>query len=149
MPWTYPNSSFIWVFPVGRGNCAFLRTGLNHGFILDMGSEYDFDISKFIKKEFVPELSGYPDAKGNRIAQVVLSHPHEDHIKNCESLKESELRPHLITCPNDKSDVEKFNLQWTPLSRPKSCYPSLLFRRGLRGSDAIHLSRGAVVQGLV
>ncbi|QEG29275.1 hypothetical protein GobsT_40690 [Gemmata obscuriglobus] len=40
-------------------------------------------------------------------------------------------------------------LQWTPLSRPKSCYPSLLFRRGLRGSDAIHLSRGAVVQGLV
>jgi hypothetical protein len=117
MAWSLTNASFIWIFPVGRGNCAFLRTGLNHGFILDMGEEGEFDISEFIKKEFVPDLTKYPDASGNRIAQAVLSHPHEDHIKNCETLKEQELAPHLITCPNEKTESEKFN--WERHGNPK------------------------------
>lgn len=109
MAWKYTQSSFIWLFPVGRGNCAFLRTGLNHGVVLDMGSEYEFDISEFIKKWLVPDLSPYPAGTGNKIAQAVLSHPHEDHITNCAVLTEPELRPHLITCPNDKTERERFN----------------------------------------
>lgn len=116
MAWKYANSSFVWVFPVGRGNCAFLRTGLNHGFILDMGSEYEFDISEFVKKWFVPDLTKYPDANGHRIAQAVLSHPHEDHITNCGVLREEGLYPALLTCPNDKTEGERFD--WTRHGNP-------------------------------
>lgn len=117
MAWKFSNSSFVWVFPVGRGNCAFLRTGLNHGFILDMGSEYEFDISEFIKKWFVPDLTKYPDASGEKIAQAVLSHPHEDHITNCGVLHEKELYPALVTCPNDKTEGEQFN--WSRHGNPE------------------------------
>lgn len=109
MPWKYSNSSFIWIFPVGRGNSAFLRTGLNHGFILDMAAGDEFDITDFIKTYFVPDLTKYPDNEGNKIAQVILSHPHQDHIERCEDLKSRVLHPYLMTCPNEKDEKEKFN----------------------------------------
>jgi hypothetical protein len=110
MPWKYSNSSFIWIFPVGRGNCAFLRTGLNHGFILDMAEGDDgFDITQFLKTYFVPDLTKYPDDEGRRIAQALLSHPHEDHIARCDDLGSGVLYPYFLTCPNEKDEKEKFN----------------------------------------
>lgn len=85
MGWKHSTSSFIWIFPVGRGNSAFLRTGLNHGIILDIADGEDgFDITAFVKKYFIPDLTKYPDSEGHKIAQTVLSHPHEDHIARCE-----------------------------------------------------------------
>jgi hypothetical protein len=118
MPWKYPGCSFVWIFPVGRGNCAFIRTRLNHGFILDMAAGANgFEIGKFITKYFVPDLTSYPE-KGTpkRIAQAVLSHPHTDHIARCGELKDGLLDPHLITCPNDRVDGER--IDWTRLDNP-------------------------------
>ena len=64
-------STHIWIFSVGRGNAAFIRTGLNQGFILDMNS-LDFDPAEFIKKNFVSKLDAYNSKK---IAQAVLRIP--------------------------------------------------------------------------
>jgi len=100
MDWSYKNSTQIWIFSVGRGNAAFVRTGLNQGFVLDMNAT-DFDVADFIERNFVPKLDKY---KENAIAQAVLSHPHGDHIAQCERLqKGKQLYPTLLTCPHDKN----------------------------------------------
>lgn len=99
MDWSYKNSTQIWIFSVGRGNAAFIRTGLNQGFLLDMNAT-DFDVADFVEKNFVPKRSKY---KENAIAQAVLSHPHGDHIAQCERLQKGKpLYPTLLTCPHDK-----------------------------------------------
>lgn len=95
--------TIVWIFPVGRGNAAFVRTGLNHGFILDMGGGEFVDPSQFIKENFLEHLTPYESSGDKKIAQAVLSHPHEDHIKQCKELsKDNPLEPGLITCPHDK-----------------------------------------------
>lgn len=96
--WSFKNSTQIWIFSVGRGNAAFIRTGLNEGFILDMNAT-DFDVAGFIEKNFVPKLDAY---KEHKIAQAVLSHPHGDHIAQCDRLQ-GKLYPTLLTCPHDKN----------------------------------------------
>jgi hypothetical protein len=108
MGWKQKQSSFVWIFPVGRGNCAFLRTGLNHGFILDMAKGEDgFDVAKFIRANFLKDLTKYPDTDGNAIAQAVLSHPHKDHIEACGEFAAGDLHPNLLTCPNEKAPTSK------------------------------------------
>src|SRR5260370_5065329 len=113
MSWQESLATHIWIFSVGRGNDAFIRTGLNQGFILDMNAS-EFDPAQFVKKKFVKKLSAY---KERSIAQAVLSHPHSDHIAQCDELVEGEdLHPQLITCPHDKdfSDGKASNekLNW-------------------------------------
>src|ERR1041385_8886039 len=95
-------STHVWIFAVGRGSAAFIRTGLNQGFILDMGGgNSDFiDPVAFIRENLISKLDAY---KKNKIAQAVLSHPHADHVSECDALKTgSDLYPTLLTCPHDK-----------------------------------------------
>src|SRR5215831_18159236 len=99
MPWETSFDTHIWVFSVGRGNTAFIRTGMNHGLIIDLNGT-DFNSAKFIKDKFLPKLTLYKNAK---IAQAVLSHPHADHINQCRELeKGNPLWPTLLTCPHNK-----------------------------------------------
>lgn len=118
MSWETSLSTFAWIFPAGRGNAAFLRTALNHGFILDMGGGELVDPVDFIKKNFLKNLSDYPENDGNKIAQAVLSHPHSDHIRQCAFLEAGDLYPTLLTCPNEKSEQEK--LSWDRIENPEN-----------------------------
>ena len=121
MGWSNSTQTFIWIFPVGRGNAVFLRTALNQGFIVDMGEGEDVDPAEFVREHFLPKLDEYKDHK---IAQVILSHPHTDHIAQCGELAENtdedatedkgegedeDLYPTLLTCPNDKTEAEEVN----------------------------------------
>ena len=117
MGWETSLCTFAWIFPVGRGNSAFLRTALNHGFILDMGGGELVDPVAFIKTNFLKKLSDYPEKNGQKIAQAVLSHPHSDHIRQCDFLGDGDLYPTLLTCPNDKSEQEK--LDWDRIENPE------------------------------
>jgi len=58
MPWQDSLATHIWIFSVGRGNAAFIRTGLNQGFILDMNAS-EFDPAQFVKKKVLKKLSAY------------------------------------------------------------------------------------------
>ncbi len=103
MSWNNSLCTQIWIFSVGRGNAAFVRTGLNQGIIIDVGKNGDFDPAAFIEKEFLPKLTKYPTNNGKAIAQAILSHPHSDHISQCEMLMEDKpLNSNLHTCPHDK-----------------------------------------------
>ena len=62
-------STHIFVFAIGRGSAAFVRSGLNQGFILDMGGGDLFDPARFVAKRLVPGLDEY---KENTIAQAIL-----------------------------------------------------------------------------
>ena len=107
MAWENSLDTHIWIFSVGRGIAAFVRTGLNHGFIVDMASSDEFSPADFIKKNLSPKLTKYKDF---RIAQGLLSHPHRDHIQQCDYLENGKpLHPKLLTCPNDRQPKEEFD----------------------------------------
>lgn len=100
MPWNTSTDLYVWIFNVGRGSAAFLRTPLNHGMILDMSCSSEFSTSNFIVENLHKKLDAYENSK---IAQAVLTHPHHDHISDCGPLTTNpKLHPALITCPNDK-----------------------------------------------
>jgi hypothetical protein len=122
MGWADSLSTHVWIFSVGRGIAAFVRTGLNQGFIIDAGSSNDFDPPTFIKRRFLSNLDNYEADDFDihvgpaRIAQVILSHPHEDHITYCREFSRNwALAPALLTCPHHKEPTsaspvdEKFN----------------------------------------
>ena len=134
MSWEYSLATHIWIFSVGRGNAAFVRTGLNQGFILDMGcgGDQDFNPADFIKQHLAPKLDKF---QGCSIAQAVLSHPHKDHIAQCGELQSGVLHPKLLTCPHDKDSSEKLN--WSRIKNPEgssgleATYRSLYAKRKL------------------
>jgi len=99
MPWNTSVDTFVWIFNVGRGSAAFVRTSLNQGMIIDMSCSSEFSTSDFILNNLHKLLDDY---EGKRIAQAILTHPHHDHISDCGSLRDNQkLHPALITCPND------------------------------------------------
>jgi hypothetical protein len=100
MPWNTSEDAFIWIFNVGRGSAAFIRTPLNQGIIVDISCSAEFSTSDFILDNLYGKLDNY---EGHKIAQVILTHPHHDHISDCGPLSDNpKLYPTLITCPNDK-----------------------------------------------
>lgn len=144
MSWETSLETFVWVFDVGRGNFAFIRSGLNQGFIIDMGAkaESGFDCVQFIEKNFVKKLTPYQDKK---IAQTILSHPHTDHIAKCESLADGKLlQPRLLTCPHDKINEELLN--WDRIKNPEGSedliksYKSLYKKRELPLQSIVYQS---------
>lgn len=114
MAWNNSVQSFAWIFPVGRGNAAFVRTALNQGFVVDMaGGDFE-DPAAFVRTHFLPHLEKYQD---RRIAQAILSHPHTDHIAQCGELENNDMSPALLTCPHDKTEDER--IDWNRICNPK------------------------------
>lgn len=134
MAWKHSSQSFVWIFPVGRGNAAFVRTGLNQGFIVDMAGGAFEDPASFIRKNFLPHLDEY---KSSAIAQAILSHPHADHITQCAELRSgSDLYPSLLTCPSDKLEEDRIN--WKRIKNPASAEELVKEYRELFSGDKRH-----------
>jgi len=122
MAWQYSFESHIWIFSVGRGIAAFVRTGLNYGIIVDMASSDEFSPADFIRNVLCKKLTTYKEC---RIAQAILSHPHRDHIQQCDYLaKDKPLHPYLLTCPNDLKAGEK--IDWDRISDDRAGFAELL-----------------------
>ena len=107
------SATCIFIFAVGRGNAAFIRSGLSHGFILDMADSGPFDPASFVERNLVSDLEEYKDHK---IAQAVLSHPHTDHIAQCGRLAAETLYPTLLTCPANHQKLARHErIDWSRL----------------------------------
>lgn len=122
MDWIDSQNTYIWIFPVGRGSAAFVRTGLNQGIVLDMACGDLCDPASLIEENFLDRLSPYsaPEAfKEWPIAQAILSHPHVDHIAQCARLAEGErMQPALVTCPHHKEEGNE-KLNWSRIENPE------------------------------
>lgn len=122
MAWQDSFDTHIWIFSVGRGSAAFVRTGLNHGFIIDMACSDEFDPAEFIINTFSKKLTKYKECK---IAQAILSHPHRDHIQQCKYLEKNKpLHPQLLTCPNDRQAGEE--VDWNRICDERQGFAELL-----------------------
>lgn len=109
MPWETSSDAYVWIFNIGRGSAAFIRTPLNHGILIDIACSSEFSTADFIKDNLLAKLAAY---EGSKIAQAVLTHPHHDHISDCGPLSEDRsMHPALITCPNDKDQSDA--VDWT------------------------------------
>ncbi len=119
--WYQTLFTYAWVFNTGRGLSVFLRLPHNVGILYDLGRGDDFSPAEFVRDHIVPRLRRF---KNHRIAQVVLSHPHGDHIAEIEAIAGAEgeptpvLSPHLLTCPHDKDDAEA--VDFGRVNTPKS-----------------------------
>lgn len=114
-PWKN-DSMYVYVFNVGRGLSIFVRTPNGFGMIYDLGGSDDFSPLEFVKKNFHPYLTYYTSKTKTRskIAQLFISHPHNDHITEVAGVGEKEGHPFyasLLTCPHDKCEEEKFDFQ--------------------------------------
>ncbi len=108
--WKRSQATFIFVFNVGRGLSIFIRTPFNHGIIYDLGASDGFSPAEFLTEHVIGNLDEY---RGSKIAQVILSHPHSDHIRELESIRPCQpLCPALLTCPHDKATCPPEAVDW-------------------------------------
>lgn len=102
--WTTTLFTYIWVLNVGRGLSIFVRFPNNVGLIYDLGCGDGFSPVQLFCDEFHKRLTKY---KEKRLAQLLMSHPHADHISEvAEVNKREELHAALLTCPHDKTPEE-------------------------------------------
>ena len=98
--WYNSNRLQVVVFNVKRGLAMFLHLPNNLGIVLDLGVNEDFSPIDFINDNIISHLSKY---NGNRsIAQLIVSHPHADHIAQAKRYNElSSIKTGLVTLPHD------------------------------------------------
>lgn len=111
MKWNSSNT-YIFLFNVNRGLSIFIRLPNNKAIIYDVGKS-EFQPLSFIKNHIFYKLK-----TPKPIKQIILSHPHLDHIAELKYLKKkwSLFSPSLLTCPHDKSNDEKVN--WKRINNP-------------------------------
>ena len=113
-PWWDTLFTLVWVFNTGRGLAVCVRFPHNIGVLYDLGAREDFSPARFAAQHIIPKLrsSGSTDGVPS-IAQVVLSHPHADHLSELSAIVPAAhggqtplMHPMLLTCPHDKSEDE-------------------------------------------
>jgi hypothetical protein len=154
--WTRPKASYIFIFGVGRGNATFIRSGLNHGLIVDVGSSEDFSPLDFVERHLLGMLTKHSisdKSTPKNIAQLVLSHPHNDHLSELDRVKSETtdkpvpFDPALLTCPHHKESTDGMPdeaLNWARIKNPGGSerlvelYKSLYVSRKLPLQTIVH-----------
>ncbi len=87
----------VWIFDVGRGFCAAIRSPNGHLCLVDCGCSDDFSPVKWLSgKQWTPR-------KGYALTKFIVTHPHIDHISDIENLTQH-LEPSMI--------LRRTNLSW-------------------------------------
>jgi competence protein ComEC len=119
-------NSYIWIFNVGRGLSILILSPFKYGILVDLGSSDEFSPINYIKEKILPKMSKYD---GFDLAQVLITHPHADHISDIQNL--DKLGYKLITCPHNKSDDEKFDFSVLESHKNLEKYLQLIEKRNL------------------
>lgn len=88
----------IWVFDVEHGFCAFIRSPNRGTIMIDCGRAEFFSPAVYLMEH---ELSADELSSDFPLSKLIITHPHDDHIKDIELISQR-LKPHLLT--RDKYD---------------------------------------------
>jgi beta-lactamase superfamily II metal-dependent hydrolase len=91
------------LFDVGHGFCAFLKSESGSTLLIDCGSSEKFSPVKYILKN---KLHDAVPVNGKFLTEFIVSHPHDDHIKDISRVIE-ELPPYLLLRNKFKWDEVK------------------------------------------
>jgi beta-lactamase superfamily II metal-dependent hydrolase len=80
------------LFDVGHGFCAFLKSSTGCTLLIDCGCSEKFSPIKYIREN---ELGGVTQINGKYLTELIVTHPHDDHIKDINRVI-SELPPYLL-----------------------------------------------------
>jgi len=118
--WVDKQYLLAWIFNVGRGNCALVRTPSKDAIVIDCGGKQDILAS--VEKHVFPFCKEH-ECLGNvktMAGQIIISHPHVDHFRQIE--KGAEIHPVLWTCPHDKPPEDSYpdeRLDWDLIQNPE------------------------------
>ena len=130
--WYNTTDTYIWLFNVGRGLSVFIRTPNNHGILYDLGASADFSPIEFMEKNIFPHIKDYKISGTNtshKVAQLILSHPHLDHIFEVDNIKKIGIA--YITCPHDKDEIEGIDFDRIGNHDKVTSYKELYAKRNL------------------
>ena len=71
------------LFDVEHGFCAFLKTPTGRTILVDCGKAANFSPIKYIREH---ELGGVQSLNERPLTELVVTHPHEDHIEDIDSV---------------------------------------------------------------
>ena len=120
--WHETQFTYVWIFSTGRGLSVCIRFPQNIGILYDLGCSEDFSPTDFVLRHIAPKLTKFKDCS---IAQVVMSHPHLDHIQEVDVLLRDRnasdcIYPQLLTCPHDKEGEDDEAVDFTRVNNPES-----------------------------
>lgn len=116
--WVKKQYLLAWIFNVGRGLCAFVRTPAKDGIMIDCGGSKDNEIISTLTKYILPLCQEHRWKNGTRtkVPQLIVSHPHVDHFRSIEEAMA--LKPLLLTCPHDKEEGPEEKINWDLIENP-------------------------------
>jgi beta-lactamase superfamily II metal-dependent hydrolase len=136
--WQKNKELHIWIFNVERGFSAFIRTPHNLSIMVDCGCTVDFHpFRDFIKPKLIPFLDLHTEKhvlpgknyRPSRLAQLIVSHPHIDHFREFQNIK-NVCNPFLLTTPHSnpdpKADTEE-HVNWDLVKNPEGSDEALEF----------------------
>lgn len=137
--WNRNKELYIWIFDVGRGMSAFVKTIHNYGVMVDCGTSEDFNpFSEVVHKHFLPCLD-VPVRNGQkfRLAQLIVSHPHSDHCAEFDTVIRQG-KPMFLTTPhsNPKEPDLQQHVNWNLVdNRPGTEGPVLALKDEINRRD--------------
>lgn len=121
----------IWIFHVGRGVAGAIRTPEGKWVAIDLGASDDFcPVKDFLAEKIKTEKR----ADGRKpMAQLIISHPHNDHMTSLKRYDES-FYPDLLSVPNSNHEKSpEKNVNWDRVQNPHDDLTNYLRKSMLPG----------------
>ena len=91
------------VFDVEHGASAFIRTPTNYGVLIDCGCTGKFSPALYLVEKELPSIVPWD---GHSLTKLIVTHPHDDHIGDVETVKEKCPPALLLRQKYDWEDVK-------------------------------------------
>ena len=112
----------IVIFNVSAALSAYVEFG-SHKVVIDLGKSSDFSpvndflLPLFRKRDGYNPLEPKPNQECYTIDQLIISHPHKDHISDIQDF-DKYFTPLLLTTPNAKNTDSELDINWSHITTP-------------------------------